>query len=163
MVKDSPPENFRKKVPAGARHLCATQDATRPDAILNADARDDCAPTHILNARIDGRRGCAGDPLQGPAAEIPDSPRDATRFSVGPDRRMEGAAPTDGPTSAVGAAARRPEPRGAAGPGELAHAQNIALTFRHRDHAARVEKVEGVARLDALVIGGQRHEVPRVA
>jgi hypothetical protein len=36
------------------------------------------------------------------------------------------------------------------------YAQDVALPLGHRDHAARVEQVEDVARLDALVIGRQR-------
>ena len=57
------------------------------------------------------------------------------------------------------AAALGPEPGRAAGLGELAHAQDVALALGHRDHAAGVEQVEDVARLDALVVGRQRHEV----
>ena len=47
----------------------------------------------------------------------------------------------------------------AAGFGELAHAQDIALPLGHRDHAARVEQIEDVACLDALVVGRQRHQM----
>ena len=54
------------------------------------------------------------------------------------------------------------EPGGAAGLGELAHPENVALPLGHRDHTARVEKVEDVARLDALVVGGQGHQVATV-
>jgi len=43
---------------------------------------------------------------------------------------------------------------------ELAHAPDIALTLRHRDNAAGVEKIEGVRRLDALIIGGQGQRMP---
>ena len=41
----------------------------------------------------------------------------------------------------------------------LTHAQNVALPLGHRDDAARIEKIENMACLDALVIGRQRHEV----
>ena len=61
------------------------------------------------------------------------------------------------PRSCRGAAARGPEPGRAAGLGELAHAQDVALALGHRDHAAGVEQVEDVACLDALVVGRQRH------
>src|ERR1700727_2228182 len=50
-------------------------------------------------------------------------------------------------------------PRLAAGFGEFAHPQNIALPLGHRDDAARVEQIESVACLDALVVGRQRHQV----
>src|SRR5262249_28553080 len=43
---------------------------------------------------------------------------------------------------------------------ELAHAQNITLTLGYRDHAARVEQIEHVACLDALIVSRQRHQVP---
>src|SRR5271167_3688150 len=56
--------------------------------------------------------------------------------------------------------ARRLQPCGAAGFGEFAHAQDVALALGDGDDAARVEKVEGVARLDALIVGGQRHQMP---
>jgi len=39
--------------------------------------------------------------------------------------------------------------------GQIAHPQNIAVTLGHRDDAARIEKVEDVAGLDGLVVGGQ--------
>src|SRR5262245_55737201 len=52
------------------------------------------------------------------------------------------------------------QPSLAAGLGELAHAQNVALPFRDRDHATRIKQIEDVARLDALVVGRQRHQVP---
>ena len=61
------------------------------------------------------------------------------------------------------AAARRLQPGGAAGFGEFAHAQDVALPLGDRDHAARVEQVEGVARLDALVVGRQRHQMALAA
>ena len=51
------------------------------------------------------------------------------------------------------------EPRLAAGLGQFAHAQDVALPLGDRDHAARVEQIEDVARLDALVVGRQRHQV----
>ncbi len=47
----------------------------------------------------------------------------------------------------------------AAGLGELAHAQDVALTLGDGDHPARVEQVEDMARLDALVVGRQREPV----
>src|SRR5207247_7579666 len=58
-------------------------------------------------------------------------------------------------------APRRPPSRARLRPslGELAHAQNVALPLGHRDHAAGIEQIEHVARLDALVIRGQRHAV----
>src|SRR3954451_20581175 len=52
----------------------------------------------------------------------------------------------------------------AAGFRQLADAQDVALPLSDRDDAARVEQVERVDRLDALVVSGQRHEVaPRIA
>jgi len=51
------------------------------------------------------------------------------------------------------------EPGLAAGFRQLAHAQDVALPLRHADHAARVEQVEEVGGLDALIVGGQRQEV----
>src|SRR3954451_6864585 len=47
----------------------------------------------------------------------------------------------------------------AAGFRQLAYAQDVALPLSDRDDAARVEQVERVARLDALVVSRQRHEV----
>ena len=44
-------------------------------------------------------------------------------------------------------ASRGLEPGGAAGLGEFAHPEDVALALGHRDHSARVEKVEDVARL----------------
>src|SRR3990170_4211433 len=55
--------------------------------------------------------------------------------------------------------ALRPQPRLAAGLGELAYAQDVALALGHRDDAARIEQIEHVACLDALIVGGQGHEV----
>ena len=51
------------------------------------------------------------------------------------------------------------QPRRAAGFRQFAHAQDVALALGDRDHAARVEQVEDVAGLDALVVGRQRHQV----
>jgi hypothetical protein len=48
----------------------------------------------------------------------------------------------------------RPQPRFAAGLGKLAHAQNVALPFGDRNHPARIEQVEDVTGLDALIISG---------
>ncbi len=42
-------------------------------------------------------------------------------------------------------ASRGLEPGGAAGLGEFAHPEDVALALGHRDHSARVEKVEDVA------------------
>src|SRR3546814_10752232 len=50
----------------------------------------------------------------------------------------------------------------AAGLGEGTHAADVGLALGHRDDPARVEQVEGMARLHALVIGGQRHRPPLV-
>src|SRR5579862_4055583 len=48
------------------------------------------------------------------------------------------------------------EPTLAAGFGKRAHAADIGGALRHRDDAARIEQIEAMARLDALVIGRQR-------
>src|SRR5579871_4564262 len=53
----------------------------------------------------------------------------------------------------------RVNPGLAAGFCQLAHAQDIALPLRHRDHPARVEQIEDVARLDALVVSWQRQRM----
>ncbi len=50
-------------------------------------------------------------------------------------------------------------PRLAAGFRKLAHAQDIALPLGDRDHAARIEQIEHMAGLDALVVGRQRHQM----
>src|SRR3546814_17546359 len=50
----------------------------------------------------------------------------------------------------------------AAGLGEGTHAADVGLALGHRDDPARVEQVEGMARLHALVIGGPRHRPPLV-
>src|SRR5262245_26987127 len=42
---------------------------------------------------------------------------------------------------------------------ELAHAQNVALPLGDGNHPARIEQIEHMARLDALVVGRQRHQV----
>ena len=47
------------------------------------------------------------------------------------------------------------EPAFAAGFGKGAHAADIGLALGDRDHAARIEQIEAVAGLDALVIGRQ--------
>ena len=60
---------------------------------------------------------------------------------------------------AAPAAGFRAQPGLAAGLGEIAHAQDVALALGHRDHATRIEQVEDVAGLEALVIGGQHHLV----
>src|SRR5450631_1780597 len=52
------------------------------------------------------------------------------------------------------------EPRRATGLGEIANFQNVTLPLGHRDNPARVEKVEDVRGLDALVVGGQHHPFP---
>src|SRR3990170_5680706 len=62
-------------------------------------------------------------------------------------------------SSAIGAARLGLEPRGATGLGKIAHAQDVGLAFRHRDHAARVEQIENMRGLDRLVVGRQRQEV----
>src|SRR5579862_3473396 len=48
------------------------------------------------------------------------------------------------------------EPTLAAGLGERAHAADISGALGHRDDAARIEQIEAMACLDALVIGRQR-------
>src|SRR5215472_9762470 len=65
------------------------------------------------------------------------------------------------PKAGSGAAAGGLEPGFAAGAGQIAHPQDVALPLGHRYDAARIEQVEQVARLDALVIGRQRHQVAR--
>ena len=47
------------------------------------------------------------------------------------------------------------KPGAAAGLGQIAYAQDVGLPFRHGDDAARIEKIENVRRLDALVVGRQ--------
>jgi hypothetical protein len=59
------------------------------------------------------------------------------------------------PTPLHDAPALRQQPRGATRLCQFAHAQNIALPLGDRNHAAGVKQVEDVARLDALVVGGQ--------
>src|SRR5262245_22483238 len=51
------------------------------------------------------------------------------------------------------------KPRLAARLGKLTHTQDVALSLSHRDDTARIEKIENVARLDALVVSRQRHQV----
>src|SRR6266571_4659735 len=53
----------------------------------------------------------------------------------------------------------RRQPRRAAGLRKLPHPQNVALPLSDRDHAARIEQIEYVTGLDALVVGRQRHQV----
>src|SRR6478735_4044031 len=55
--------------------------------------------------------------------------------------------------------ALRLEPRRAASFRQFAHAQNIALPFGNRDHPARIQEIENVTCLDALVVGRQRHQM----
>src|SRR6476620_3265338 len=55
--------------------------------------------------------------------------------------------------------ALRPEPGRAASFRQFAHAQNIALPFGDRDHPARIQKIENVTCLDALIIGRERHQM----
>src|SRR3569832_674716 len=59
--------------------------------------------------------------------------------------------------STAHAARLRMQPGLAAGLGELADAQDVALALSDGDDAAGVEQIEDVARLDALVVGRQRH------
>ena len=40
-------------------------------------------------------------------------------------------------------------------------AKNIALPLGHRDNSARVKEVENMRRLDALIVGRQRHHMAR--
>ncbi len=42
-----------------------------------------------------------------------------------------------------------------AGLGKVAHPENIGLALGHRDDAPRIEQIENVRGLDALVIGGK--------
>ncbi len=51
----------------------------------------------------------------------------------------------------------------AAAVGQIAHAQDIGLALRHRYQAARVQQVEDMRGLDALVIGWQRQGVAAFA
>src|SRR5262249_45112235 len=48
------------------------------------------------------------------------------------------------------------EPGLAATLGQSAHPGDISLALGHRDDAARIQQVEDVARLPAVIIGGQR-------
>src|SRR5271167_1362897 len=48
------------------------------------------------------------------------------------------------------------QPGFAASLGERAHAADIGGALGDRDHAARIEQIEQMARLDALVVGRQR-------
>src|SRR3546814_20105310 len=48
------------------------------------------------------------------------------------------------------------QPGGAAGFGELADAQDVGLPLGHADDAARIQQVEQMACLEALVVGWQR-------
>ena len=64
-----------------------------------------------------------------------------------PTRRFASTSPIEGEVRS--AAGFGQQERLAAGLGEVAHAQDVALALGHRDHAARVEQVEDVARLDA--------------
>ena len=57
----------------------------------------------------------------------------------------------------AGAARVGLQERLAAGLGQIAHPQDVALPLGHRDDAARVEQVEHVAGLDRLVVGRQHH------
>src|SRR5437868_9167962 len=52
------------------------------------------------------------------------------------------------------------EPGRTAGFRQFTYAQNVTLTFGDRDHAARIQKIEHMACLDALIVGGERHQVP---
>src|SRR5262249_53900677 len=54
------------------------------------------------------------------------------------------------------------QPRGAAGLGEAAHAQDIALALGHGDDATGVEQVEDVGSLNALVVGRESQLVALV-
>src|SRR5258706_8791466 len=67
--------------------------------------------------------------------------------------------PAETPAACSRAAAGGLEPGFAARPREIAHPKDVALPLGHRDDAAGIEQVEHVARLDALVIGRQRHQV----
>src|SRR3546814_10656218 len=49
------------------------------------------------------------------------------------------------------------DPRLAAALREVADARHIIGAFLHADHAARLQKVEEVARLDRLIISRERH------
>src|SRR3546814_11787355 len=53
----------------------------------------------------------------------------------------------------LGEMAARPHPRLGTAAGQRAHPADIGGALGHAYHAARVEEVEGVARLDALVVG----------
>src|SRR5262245_36259940 len=64
-------------------------------------------------------------------------------------------------SSAIGAASLGLEPCGASRLGEVAHAQDMGLPLRHRDHAARIEQVEDMRGLDRLVVSGKREDMAR--
>src|SRR5258706_9229139 len=51
------------------------------------------------------------------------------------------------------------QPSRAAGLGKIADAKDVALPFGDRNHSARIEQIEDVARLDALIVGGQHLEM----
>ncbi len=146
--QERPAGNFLRNIPAGARRQQATLDATRRYAILDEDGEGDCASSHILNARIDQRRGGARLSIQEPTARLVMAPRIKMRVSpvqspgimktAEPFARSAGAQPCR-TISAVGPAARRLEPRRSAGSREFANAKNVTLAFGHRDHPARIE------------------------
>src|SRR5204862_3885218 len=52
-------------------------------------------------------------------------------------------------------AALAPRPRLAAAFGQIADALDVGLPLGHRNDPAGIEEVEGMARLEALVIGGK--------
>src|SRR5262249_31476298 len=63
------------------------------------------------------------------------------------------------PTMTLSPPSCRGQPRRAAGFRTLPNAQDVALTLRHRNDAARIEQIEDVTGLNALVIGWQRQLV----
>src|SRR5882757_783371 len=122
-----------------------------------------------LRSRHDARfervaRGCQQDAALSVACTPHPRPLPATRFARGGRGADLRSSNLNSKSRSPGSVRKRPAgfsmyPRFAAGLGQLADAQDVALAFGYRDHAAGVEQVEDVACLDALVVGRQRHQV----
>src|SRR5687767_7045912 len=66
-------------------------------------------------------------------------------------------------SSAIAPASCCFQPGLAAALGKFADAEDEGLALGHRDHAARIQHVESMRCLDALIIGGQRQFMAPVA
>src|SRR5262249_49597635 len=127
----------------------AADDVLKPLFRLPEGLR--CAPRGTASRRLADAKASPSPPL------LAHRPRSATEDvaisridSLARHRSRGRLLFLDPPRAAAG------EPGLAAAFGQSAHPGDIGLALGHRDDAARIQQIEDVARLQALVIGGER-------